>query len=1035
MADFWAAKEATRPGTALGAKPVWKASEPGRRIRFRGEEPPPQPPKKTAPEADTSADFFKKIQLMDQLKPPFRKQVYQDLRLKHSGFWRDQMENMAHGLVGLANVGMRTPLYLLRGSTRIMNAVVPPSKRLLSRDDVQRWIDRSIQRAEARTETFVAPVQRWVEPATLEASIDRDPYLGKLSEALEVFGEKGVVSFQRFEALFERLKDPKGEGFATPRERALAETLVVTFPLMATLSDTPDTLTPATVERFRQNVKNSIPFLYAQYGQTPSHYVNANLFHLGVLSTLPDTGSLKRAGEQVSKTLNASPTYRKVARWAKDYQLGDTQFLPIYSFVDALYAQITAYGTGLVDQFSMNRVFSQMVALDGVFNGIGFFLTKFQILLVGWEKEKPDRLRAKYEKTIRIFSKKKEDLQNRLEAARAKLAEDLKANPDQAEALQKQFEKEVLQPITRETNKLLKGVDTFQLRLDKLLGVKEMGVLERAWKKPPKLLNDLKYMLPISMGLTLPYEYFYFNKYTDFGMDFFSFKFMLFCSYMTTLSAIGNVIIKSIIHITQDNAKLYLHGKKDELLALNTRETLANLQGAAQNLLKSDNPKLKALGDKLEAFYQTVAVPLIGDPSMQSGTEKAQNREAKLSYSMAKTETLQILLKDMEQEMVKTNKLPRKAPERRSMKILHKYMKMLHTLHDRLAYAPIHRTQFDLTVMSDFYRREIEEPGLEVYLPAQYTQAFKQTVQESQETLKGLERQYPRAELPFEPLLLKAGPDGETMRALFENAQAQMTVDASVGRRSWFRFWGRSKANPGQELPADSIGSAVTRFAQEATTPEEKEALAKVLKTFQKTRKGFTKDLYYLEARSKETAESDMAEYKALREAYAEETAEMSFLDYQKYKRMMVQAGMATHSAYQSGEYLSRYNKWLSGFHWVPAHSLLNVAGRLGLTSIVQGQLLPASIMFQVWAFGHIPIRFWTFFNEKFMVMRDEHHRNHGDVENRMKDGMEAYIQKLLEEQGMGQAFVLPKEEAPPPSVSELPKKPPPPPEAPQDVA
>lgn len=1047
-------KQFQNPKTTAG--PLFPHSKSA--IRFKGDDPkneikkdefkpslpaeaPPTHPLTTPPAAnpvamasekpkETPAEFFKKLDLAGKLQADQKKKLYAELRMMHVGFWRDQMEAMAKGVAGATNATIRLPLHLINGMTKVMNTVVPPSKRLYGAEDVNKLYAKSDVNSAARKEFLVKPIQKYVDPATLEESIDHSPFIAKLDRALKAYGTNGEVSLARFEKLFEQVSEHP-ETFKTQQELDDAKSFVASFPLMVQMSEKPDTFTAATLARFQQNTKNSIPFLYEQYGQTAEHYVNANLFHLGVASTLPDVGFVKKTGIEISQKLNEYPTYRKVARWAKENQLSDTQFLPIYSFVDALYAQITAYGTGLVKEFSINAVFEQMVALDGVFNGIGFFITKAQILLVGWEKDKPDRLRAQYEKSIRLFKKRNDELQASLEAERVKLADKIKADPAKAEEFQKDFEKNVLQPIIQETNKLLKGLDKFQLKLDKLLGVKEMGFLEKAWKKPPKLLNDLKYMVPISMALTLPYEYFYFNRYTDYGMDFFSLKFLMFCSYMTALSGVGNVVIKSIIHITQDKSKLYLHGQKDELMAEKTREVLANFQGTVQDLEKSQNPKVQALAKQLKDYYMKLSTPLIGDETKQSGTEKAQNREAKLQFSMDKTEAIGIVLKDMEQAMEKTNKLPRKAPERVAMKNLHKYVKMLQTLHDRASYQPINRTLFDLGVLSDFYAKEIQAPGLEVYLPMQYSQFFKETLKGTTKFLKDLEQKYPRAEMPFEPLEMKAAKDFDSMKGVFEGAMKDLQVDSSVGRGFWSKVlsFGRSTQS---EVVSGSIGDIVSTFGREAKTPEEREAFAKVAKVFGKTRSGVKKDLYYLNAKSKEEADQDLAAYRELRKEYAEETKNLSFADWRKYKRMAAQVGMTANQGFKNAAYLDKYNKWFSGYPWIPAHSLLNVAGRLGLTSIVQGHLLPASVMFKVWAFGHIPIRIWTFLNEKFMVMRDEHHRDHAEVENKLKDGMEGYIRKMLEEQQKklsGSPIPSGSEGVPPESILE------PPPIDPQEAA
>jgi hypothetical protein len=118
-----------------------------------------------------------------------------------------------------------------------------------------------------------------------------------------------------------------------------------------------------------------------------------------------------------------------------------------------------------------------------------------------------------------------------------------------------------------------------------------------------------------------------------------------------------------------------------------------------------------------------------------------------------------------------------------------------------------------------------------------------------------------------------------------------------------------------------------------------------------------------------------------------------------KVGRMTKQAGMVVQSAWKKATYLDKYNQWFTGYPWIPAHSLLNVAGRLGLTSIVQGHLLPATVMFKVWLFGQMPIRVWTFVNEKFLVMRDDFHRQRMGVERNMGHGMENYIKRLIQQE------------------------------------
>lgn len=936
--------------------------------------------------------------LMQQVTPKTRDKIYQDLRTQYSGFWMNQLEGASKGVAAAYNATAKLPLYGLKLGSWLMNGYVPFSEKLYSPQDAQKLIQASQAKDAARKQAITQPFQNWVDPKSLEKTIPQTQFVQALTQAVSRYGYNGVVSLSTFEKLFDRLSQ-NPESFTSIEEKRTAETLVGAFPILSGLSALPNTLDNKALTAFNQQVKDSIPFLYQQYGQNPELYVGANLFQLGIRQALPDVGVVKKTGEAISGKLNQSATFQKVARWAKENQLSDTQFLPIYSFIDALYAQATAYGTGLISDFSLSRVFSQMVALDGVFNGIGFFITKAQILLVGWEEEKPDRHRAQFEKQIRLLAQKKVDIQERLESEKKKLSERIQANPDKAKEIEAEFEKKVLNPVMAETQQLMKTLDQFQLKLDKLLGVKEMGFLEKAWKKPPKLLNDLKIMVPISLALTLPYEYYYFRNYTDFGMDFFSLKFLAFCSYMTALSAGANIVLKQIIHVTQDKAKLYLYGHKDDLLSQNNRELFAQLQATVNKLNTSNNPKIKALAQSLEAFSVQAALPILGDAQAQQKNDKAQVRQIKLDDSMARAASTQMVRKELDQLLTKMKAVSGKSPEKKALSQFNGFFKTLEKILDRASYAKLSRTRSDLDILSQSYLREMKSAGKEVFVPVHLSQFFNKMLAETNGFYTDLDKNYPTADLPFEPLPFAVKTHFSQLSNAFIQAKANAAYDPNVST-GWlgkvFRLGFKKTVPP--NIMENSIGKQLAAFMQQSKSTEEKNAGHTVAKVLSRVQKSMDRNLYVLNAKTKDQADEEMAAFQEMRTRYASETAQMP-MSLAKVGRMTKQAGMVVQSAWKKATYLDKYNQWFTGYPWIPAHSLLNVAGRLGLTSIVQGHLLPATVMFKVWLFGQMPIRVWTFVNEKFLVMRDDFHRQRMGVERSMDHGMETYIKRLIEQE------------------------------------
>lgn len=807
------------------------------------------------------------------------------------------------------------------------------------------------------------PFKKYKDPKLLETLIDNNPTIQRTQSVLDTY--EGTISIQTIDSLLEQIENnPKDLKI----DRTCAETLVAVFPFLQKLSETPHTVTQQTLEIFKRNTKDGIPFLYELYGQKADKYIEANLACLGAKDTLPDLSFLDQAKRNISNWLNEKPTYRKIARWAKKNQLSDTQFLPLYSFVDALYGQTSAVVTGLVQEFSMQTVFKQMIALDGVFNGIGFWITKFQILLVGWDKERPDKLQAQYEKELRTLSKEKEILENRLKEEKENLANKITLNPDKIDEITKEFENTVLNPLLSQTKELTAKCEKFQHKLNKLIGIEEMGFLEHAWKKPPQLLNDLKIMVPISIPLTLTYELLYINRYTDYEIDALSLKFAMLVSYMTFLGAIGNVILKQIIHLTQDRAKLYLEGKKDELLCTRTREFLADFKRVINELKELENLQINSYASNLEEVYNILVKPLIGDAEEQSNTEKTQNREAKLTFSIETTEKI----KQRVTELSNYIKSLTRGPERSASKAFCKYMGLLHKTHDRAAYIPIDSSKFELKALRDYYNKEIKNRTLEHLLPKNQTDFFKDTITSSLAFLEELEKKYPKAELPFEPLLLKANEDHDKLREILVTSMSLV-----------------------------EYGSPINKSLEElevcASSKEDKQAIQRAVKTLKRVYKGLRWNLYVLDTKSKEEALYELEKYRNLRKAYAQKTKEINSIP-KKLIRYPIQLGMAFNQGKKKLAYIEKYNKWISGIPWVPAHSLLNVAGRISLTSIVQGMILPPSVMLKVWLMFHIPIRTYIFFTEKFMVDLDDRHKKQDELRKKMENGMVPYLEQMIAE-------------------------------------
>lgn len=948
-------------------------------------------------------EFFKQIEIMKKLNPEQRQKIYNDLRLLYIGFWRDMLPSVAKGMASVADFGVSLPPYMLKGATSVMNSIIPPSKKLYSTEDADKLLQEILAHSDERKARIADPLIRISSPAALESALDQDPFIRNIQLALQIFGKNGEIGKKEFDVLFERVKAHKGEfdpdapldspTFRSKAEFEAAKTLVGAFPLMAQLSEKEETLTPKALDKFRQTVKDSVPFLYDMYGQKASNYVTANLYYLGIASALPDVGFLKKQ----SIKLNENPTYRKVVQWSKDYQVSDTQFLPIYAFIDALYAQGTGYMTNLMKDLSLGGILLQMTTLDGAFNVLNFAISKAQVLLVGWEEEKPDRNRAQYEKQLKLLSREKDLLQQKLEEEKEKLAAEIAANPDKKEELEKKFQETVLTPITEKTEELMQQWEKFQNRLDKLLGVKPMPFLEKMWNKPPKILNDLKYMVPISVAVSLPYDLLYYNKFTDYPMSALSLKFITYFSYMTLLGAVGNVIAKQIIHGTQDKAKLYQLGKKDDLLAETTREFLANLKGTMETLSESENPKIQQLGKSLEAYYTKLSVPLIGEESEQSNTEKTLNREAKLLFSMEKSDAIQKVLLQIDLELDN----PARQSERSELKKMRRFIKSLYKLHERAAYIPTAKSRFELQLLSDRYNRDFLKTGLESKIPPEFTRFFQNTLSQSTAFLSDLQQKYPRAEVPYEPLLLKANTDREKFEKFLNSALADCNFDLAPLKESFLkRFFMEGNRREKFECKQNrTLKDTLSAFSRSAETAEERAALDEALKSLKKVQKGLKRDLFLLLAKSRAEADKELADYRQLRKDYAAETSRMP-LGIEKIDRLGNQMGMALNQGYKKAAYLDKYNNWLTGYPWIPVHSLLNLAGRLGLLSIVQGQLAPPGVMLCLWLFGQVPMRAWIMVNRKFMVMRDSYFRDRADLEQKIQNGMGPYIQNYILKEG-----------------------------------
>lgn len=910
-------------------------------------------------------DHFHRLGLMRELSLEEREKVFEDLRLHYVGFWRSLFPYMGGGIANVTNLAMCSPLHLLKLASNATVPYVPgfvlsPDTKESVKTRVAWLLQRSVQKSVHRREVIVSPFERLSVPKHLEKVFDKHPLFEKLRKVLDVYSEDGVITDKNVKILLEQLQNnPK----SLKVEKDAVETFIASFPFLQKLSKKPDTVTVETIESFRQNVKDGIPFLYEFYGQKADKYIEANFVYLGASDTLPERPYLNKTCTNLSNKLNENPTYRKIARWAKENQLSDTQFLPLYSFVDALYGQTSAVVTGLVKEFKLSTVFEQMVALDGVFNGIGFWITKFQILLVGWDKERPDKHRAQYEKELKSLSKEKEALEIKLTDARKRLASTIscsKGNPDE---IIQEFERDVLNPLVNQANELTERMENFQHRLNKLLGIENMGFVERMWKKPPQLLNDLKIMVPISIPLTLAYELLYINRYTDYDIDAVSLKFAALVSYMTFLGAISNVILKQIIHLTQDRASLYLDGKKDELMCTRTREVLANFKRTVDKLKGSEEPLIQHVVEELEHVYNTVAKPLIGDETEQASTEKTLNREAKLDFSTQTTEAIRLMIHEIKQHI---ESLP-KGPEHTAAKALRKYLGFLHKACDRAAYIPISGSKFQLKVIADYYRKEILERNLESLLPKHQADFFKNTIAFSLSFLDDLEKKYPKAEQPCELLLLRAKEDHDKLKQLLLGAISLCEPDSS-------------------------LANSLTQLSSEV---EDKQATKNAKRALRAVCRGLKWDLHVLEAKSKTEAIQDLEAYREQRKAYANETSDMNFGP-EKIGRYGTQAAMSAKQVGKKLAHIEKYNRWISGIPWIPAHSMLNVAGRIGLTSIVQGMILPFPVMLKVWLMFHIPIRLYIFFTEKFMVDRDLFHRKHAETEKKLEAGVEEYIKQMI---------------------------------------
>ncbi len=941
------------------------------RLRFAGsknidtpdERIPEIEPAKTAVDRvkKSPEDFFRQLSLMEQVNEDLRQQIYQDLRTRHMGFWRGNLEGFGKGIAGAFNVVTSLlPAYSMYGMRHLINTFEPlPSP--ITKQDVQNTVEYARTVSEYRKGKILTPFSRVSNPAFLEKEIGRHPVFQNLALALERFGNQGELSLKELDALIDRLeKHP--QSFASDEEHQAAKQVVALFPYFMPLFEKTDTLTLGAVNKFKQNVRNSIPFLYEAYKQKADKYVEANLYYLGAQAAFPEGTAPQQAIENLKMKLNQNPTYRKAERWAKENQASDVQFLPWFSFIDAMYGQIVAITTGFISSFSMARVMSQMVKLDGLFNGVNFFVAKFQILFAAWEKEKPDRQRAQFEKEVRTLSHENEQLQKQLVEEKAKLEEAIRKNPVVQEQLETEFNEKTLKPITEKAQQLLEKMEKSQLKLDKLIGVKKMGALEKAWKKPPEYLNDLKIMIPLGLALGIPYELLYFNNYTDIPLDFFSMKFLYFMGYGTALHAISNTIVKQIIHMTQDRKKLYQTGAKDEMISQNTHQFLANLRGAIEQLEKSEEPILKQTAEKLKTLYQQVGEPLIGDTDQQSGTEKAQNREAKLEYSMRMVEEIR-----QARATLRQHKHSVSSQELKAAKAFDKYLKTLETIHDKLAYLPRDRSRFELEVLDERYDRDFVGLSGAKNLPIFFHQFFKRTTVNSVQYLNELEEKYPKAELLFEPLRLNAKHQSKQLETLFnqglQNSSALLT-----------------------DLKHDLNRADLNR-------PEVKDATA----ALKSTRKGFKKNLFYLKAKTKDQADQEMQAFR-VQMSQLLKTLETTPMGLDKLEKQSKLVGMGVSYAGKKASYLNKYNHWFSGYPWIPAHSLLNVAGRFGTASIVLEQILPAKVLAMIWLTNHIPIRIIAFGSEKFLVLRDVQHRDKTRLVRIMDKGMETYVKTLIEE-------------------------------------
>ncbi len=921
--------------------------------------------RKTTPEElkYASENYSKQLALVRQLSPSSRKQVFDDLKDRYIGTWRRVLPLCGKSAAGLLNGAMRLPLHGLSAGTKVLKTILPVSS-------LENWLNRQFHQSDQNSATrrgwFVGPFERLSVPAALDKAIENLDFFQHCETILKHYGTDGHMTAEAADSLLETMQKAPETLKVDPKTM---QSFIGGFPVLQKLSDQPHTVSLNTLGQLKQNVKDSIPFLYEQYGQSAQKYLQANLVYLSGMpeKALPTMGSFKKAGKSLQNWLDEYPTYRKFARFAKKNQLSDTQFLPLYSLLDAVYGQGSGYVTNLVKEFSLKAVFKQMVELDGIFNGVNFWVTKLQILLIGWDKEKPDKQRAQFEKQLKSLAAEKEKLTVKLDQEREALKKKILAEPEKTEALTEAFNQTILEPLIQQTQSLEARLKKYGHQLNKLTGVEKMGFWEQMWKKPPQLLDDLKVMVPISVPLSMVYEYNYVNRYTDYKIDFFSARFAALIAYMTLVGAFGNIVLKQIIHLTQDRSKLYLEGKKDELMATKTRESLANMNGVHKELSETQEPTIQKLAHILKVAYQNISAPLIGDESEQASTEKTLNREAKLQFSIERSEAIGQMLSNFDKALAQQPKGKAKS----LAKTFRKYLKLMHKVHERIAYIPLDQAKFELASLADFYRKEIMERDLEKDLPSQDVTFFKNSGAEALAFLEGLARKYPKAEQPFEPLSLRADTDQEKLRQALEKGIE--TCQSSIHQTESLQNTSKASVNVSQ-------------------------AAKKMIRCLKATQKVLQHDLKILSAKSQEASLKELDAYREERKRFAAETQKIPF-GVQKLKRKMRQAGMAVNQGWKKAYHIERYYRWLSGLPWIPSHSLVNVAGRIGFTSIVQDQLIPFPMMLKVWLLCHIPVRFYAFFSEKSMVVLDEMHQKRNAATKKMENGMEAYLQNLIAEE------------------------------------